>query len=222
MLNLLSLSGIRAERPAPPAGPLIQNVPSSVDFTIDYKYSSDEKPSRSEAGPTLSGNGTALRAPRMRQVHVTKTKDAGYFVWVDENGGKEECWLIMGVQWITPKGSRERELATSSESPYFKENLPIHIFPGFEWISASDFKGIQNVEGRNCLAFESSDADGKTSLAYVDAGTKLPVLLKTNEVSCSYTFLLSPTKPLSIPEDILGFLKREAEQTRKIMAPGAR
>ena len=225
-LTLQPLGANSQERPpqTPPSGPLIRRVPEYADWTTTFKYTSDDKSSHSPALKAAANKGKPLPPVPMRQERVIKTKDIIYSSCVDEMGAKEECWSVHGVQWITPKGSRQRELAMNPDAPYFKPDLQTTIFLGFEWISASNYIGVQRFMDKECLAFQATETIGNQTLAfaYVDLKTRLPVLLKTGDTVSIYTFAVPPSQQLSAPDDIAKFLQNEKTRTSKIMAPGAR
>ena len=207
--------------PTPPPGSLIRGVPEYADWTATYKYSGDNKSGTDRDVQAALKGGKPL--PQTRQERVIKTKDISYFLWMDESGAKEECWNIRGVQWITPKGSRQRELAMNPDAPYFKHDLQTSVFLQFKWISPSNYIGIQKFMDKECMVFQMGDQTGKQIVlfAYIDLRTKLPVLFKTSKMVCTYNFGPPPSQKLTIPDDIAGFLRQEAERTAKIMAPGA-
>jgi hypothetical protein len=217
---LLAASSLLAqEKAVPPSGPLIQKVPAFADWSVDYKYASDDKSSRKPAQQEAMQKSHASIALKIRKERVIKTRDIAYFSWEDETGAKEECWLVAGLQWFTPKGQQKREIVRDQDNAFFISNLPMSAFEGFEWISVTQYAGTKHFMGRECLVFQTNTPQ---RLAYIDAVTRLPAFLKTDESVRNYTFAPPPSQMLAIPDDIVQYLREEAEQTAKIMKPGAR
>lgn len=206
----------KTEQPLPP-GPLIQKVPACADWTVTYQYGGDAKAPQTSAFPATPKSGRPSRSPRLRQERMIKFRDIVCFLAIDESGGREECWSVHGIQWVTPKGSHQRELAMNEDAPYFKADLPIAVFPGFEWIAGANYAGMQNYNEKQCMVFQQAN-----KMALIDAATKLPVLLKTDEKIAAYVFGPTPRQAPELPGEIAQFYKAEAERTAKMMAPGAR
>ena len=220
-LNLLPPVANCGEIPTPPPGPLIQRVPACVDWTTTYKYSVDDKSSHGTTSKALAQKKGGLPSARILSERVIKAGGVSYSLWVDELGAKEECWTIKGVQWVTPKGEQRRQLAINHENPFFKTGLQTSVFSGFEWISASNFTGVNKFMEKQCLVFQIMDKSGKQSIAFIDAATRLPLFLKNGGTARLYAFG-PPPENLAVPEDIAQCIRDEEERTAKVMAPGAR
>ena len=203
-----------------PRGPLIARVPQFADWTVTYKYPGDDSKDRpSQQAPK---SDTSLPGAKLRQERAIKTRNILHLAWTDEDGAKEECWLIDGIQWATPKGSQLRIPAVNAESPFYRENLPLRVFPGFEWIDASRYIGIQPFMGTECLVFRNSEQPQNQQTAYIDAETRLPVCLQSRDSVCLYAFRTPPAEMLQVPGDIARVIAEENARTAKAMAPGAR
>ena len=206
-----------------PAGPLIAKVPQFVDWTVTYTYPDDEtKGGKSKATPQSTPSTPVLGGSRLHQERAMKTGSTFTISWTDEAGAKEECWLINGVQWVTPKGTQERIQCVNEDNPAIISNLPLSVFPGFEWIDAAHYIGIQPFMGKKCLAFRNNDQPANHLVAYIDTQTRLPASLQSKESVRLYTFGPTPTAMLQIPADIAKVIAADNAVAAKMMAPGAR
>ena len=90
-------------------------------------------------------------------------------------------------------------------------------FPGCEWISAGNYKGIQNVDGRDCIVFEdkltvtrneespATDTPEVSQInvsAHIDLETRLPVSLSMGSETMTFQYGEAPQSNLTLPENV--------------------
>lgn len=220
VLFLLLAIPALAQQPAPPAGPLLKRAPEMSAWTVTFSASRPpEKPPE-----------TAAEKPpeSPRRVSVTKTGDIRHAVIVDAEGRKTEMWSAPGIQAFLRPGWKEPLLSDGANAfDAFFVNFAATDFPGFEWISAKNFRGIEKAGERDCLVFQDKAAaldrgtpaepGGQLPVltAHVDLSTRLPVKLDNGGEVATFRFAPPPSAKLALPADVLAAIGARAQQLRE-------
>jgi hypothetical protein len=225
-------------KPVLPKGPLLAKAPEFASWVVIHQYSDPRKAAPKKAEGQAAGAGFEMARPT--QVTFVKTRNILRVETQDELGQTWNRWCQGDAHLVVlPRG--KGLVACEGQdllSPYYEdyESAP---FPGFQWISAENFAGIENVQSRPCLVFRgevagldllkpgdanmirSMMAEGqpvaggvpgkKPAVAMVDLETRLPVALEVAGESRQYTFLAPPGVLLSFPKEVQAhFAAREA------------
>jgi hypothetical protein len=225
-------------KPVLPKGPLLAKAPEFASWVVIHQYSDPRK------APSEKGEGQAAVAvfdtARPKQVTFVKTRNLLRVETQDELGQTWSRWCQGEAHLVVlPRGKGIVGCdAQDLFNPYY-EDYEKSPFPGFQWISAENFAGIESVQSRPCLVFRgevpglellnpgdanllrSMLAEGlpvedripgkKPAVAMVDLETRLPVALEVGGESRQYTFLAPPGVPLTFPKEVQAhFAAREA------------
>lgn len=222
VLLLLLANPLLAQSEEPPAGPLLKRAPefSSWIVTFSSPRPPDEKPPSAGQEP-----------PSLRRIVVTKTGEIRQIVSSDAEGRRMEIWAIPGLQAVLRPEWAEPLLTdgVNAQDAFFL-NFHATDFPGFEWVSAGNFRGVEKVGERECLVFQDrvrqADATaGEVAMAqtaFVDLATRLPVKLDNGGEIANYRFESPPTAKLRLPADVLSAIEARAEKAREITRKPAR
>ncbi len=207
--------------PPLPSGPLLKSAPDFSQWVVTYIA-----PTPARKGAPASGN-QASNPKVMRRVEVIKTGPIRYLLTVEPDGSRMETWCTGTKQvylhsgWKDPMVSDESDIKDPNSVDISKTD-----FPGCGWVSAKSYKGIQRLNGRDCIFFSDTvvvvqeivpgNASKTTSyqypaLAYVDMETRLPVMLITPSEIAVYQFGAAPQSTLTIPAQV----KEAMEQQEK-------
>jgi len=149
---LLAGSSAWAQETAPavpplPAGPLIKRAP---EFSQWAATTIAQAASKGEEAP----GGGAAKPKVLQRVQVTKTGPIRWLVTIEPTGNRLEAWckgslqIFMRPEWKEPMLSDASDRDNPMRLDFSKTD-----FPGFEWISASNYKGIRKVDGRERIVF---------------------------------------------------------------------
>ncbi len=228
----VSLHAQSGSRPAVPNGLLLKAAPAFSEWEITFTYPQDLP----DAIAAQRKDSLYQRGPR-RSV-VTKTQNILREVILRVNGEKVERWQIDRTVYIFapqagfwamygPEFHRNNRDGDSEKLP-----LPESGFSGLNWISAETFAGNLSENGREFLIFVPVDSgpidlsDVKalknlSTIAFVDAYTRLPVSVRENGIQKAFVFRNAPSQKLSPPADLATDLKRAAEiEAKSNIAPG--
>jgi hypothetical protein len=125
--------------------------------------------------------------------------------------------------WYQPVPPSDSQGGSSDYSP-----IPPNGYRGWDWVGAASFAGTFPFEGVPCLVFlpggrtatgsEESKATAKIAAspvaAYVNAETRLPVMMRLGNVTSRMTFHTAPTVAQTLPTDLVEQAQK-AEQGRK-------
>jgi len=203
------------------SGPLLNRAPESALWTVIISRTSSRKPeARREKGAPAE----------LQQLTVAKSKTTYREERLLSDGTKSEVWRVGAMQISALPGSGELTIFEPSPSsialldPEAYTDYSKTDFPGFEWISKKNYRGVQELAGRPCLVFEeaASDPSGeapegapqilRTSMAaWIDLETRLPVILQKGAKTNAYRFGTPPQGMLTLPPRIQSLLDRRAK-----------
>ena len=223
--------------PTPPPEPLLGKAPDFAQWTITSSEAVDprEKPSPMEAAELSPASGrhhkkqstdsTDQKAPvdhTDQTTTVTKTKSFRVERTESSGGMKIERWCLPDMQIIIPKSGEPIVAMPGSalDSNYIDYSKAEFI--GFDWISQSNFEGIENVSGQECHVFRQKvKADGAGAagpsgmVAWINTATQLPVKLQSGEESRTYHFEVAPTAMLALPPEVAAMAHKWEESVRQ-------
>ena len=229
-----SSASLRAQAPAPPiipasppAGKLLAPAPESAQWTIDITAvpPANAKPHAASARPASS--------PPPQRVTVTKSGSVRHVTGVVFGGIVEELWIDGSTQVMISPGMERPVIFDLHDGidPYFTRYCRAD-FPGFEWLSATNFAGMTNVGARKCFVFRTTakvdapvlDATGGTgpALAYIDAETRLPARLERDGQTLVFQFGDPPAQPISLPPEIAAAVTARKNHSRDLTKSPAR
>lgn len=147
-------SATPAGTPTPlPPGPLFKPFPSQIRWTITRKgaQAGPQTPAPAVSGPATPGAnpaaGQPLETQNANQIDLQivgeKVGDVSHVITIYPNGNKHEVWKKGSLQALLSSGGTEPIISRAAEE--FTEEM--------DWISASNFAGIQKVSGRDCMVF---------------------------------------------------------------------
>jgi hypothetical protein len=237
--------GAGTAKPALPKGPLLAKPPEFASWVVVHQYADPRKaaPKKAEGQATGAAGeaaGAGFEMARPKQVTFVKTRNILRVETQDELGQTWNRWCQGDSHLVVlPRGKGVVGCEGQDHfNPYY-EDYESSPFPGFQWISAENFAGIESVQSRHCLVFRgevpgldllspgdanllrSMLAEGlpvedripgkKPAVAMVDLETRLPVALEVAGESRQYTFLAPPGVLLSFPKEVQAhFAAREA------------
>lgn len=175
------------------------------EWEISFTYAQDGP----EATPTQRKDSLYLRGPRKSV--VTKTQNVFREAILRVNGEKIERWQIDRTVYIFAPQAGFWAIYNSEfhrnnrDGDSEKRPLPESGFPGLDWISAETYAGSLSENGKELLIFTPTDSgpidlsDVKAlknllTIAFVDADTRLPVLVKENGVQKVFIFRSIPSQ----------------------------
>ncbi|MBE2203416.1 MAG: hypothetical protein IAE94_03610 [Chthoniobacterales bacterium] len=222
LLSLLSAGVAFAQQPVPPAGPLLKRAPDFSSWIVTFSVSRT---------PGTEPDPAAGELPPLRKIQVVKTGDIRHAVLVDAEGRRTEMWAAPGIQAFLRPDWKE-PLLTDGVNAFdaLFVNFSTSDFPGFEWISPRNFRGVEKAGNRECLVFQDkvAHADATTGeaapmqMAFVDLSTRLPVKLDNGGEIANYRFENPPTARLIVPPDVVSAIEARAARIRETARRPAR
>ena len=225
-------------RPEPPPGPLIQKrAPDSAMWTVTTLTAGSPAAKRGSV-PEGTADRDARGSAQSPGVRATYYK-SGKTMRVERINEQKQSWNVWWTQGtsevlITPQG-KVAVLAVSSNpdapNPYHSD-FSASDFQGFEWISASNYTGLEKLKGVDCLVFkEDSGAPANranagshsfSQIAYVDLKSRLPIMLVQGDQASSYEWKAAPPESLAIPPEVRAALDQENESNGLLAKKAAR
>ena len=155
------------------------------------------------------------------RVQTIKTGPIKHLIITQSSGPQLEIWL---------NGNQEIIKKTEDPSPiFFETNSPQNPYPfnfsktdflGCEWISPTNYTGVQKIKGKDCMVFEENlpitepkkkspkkKADPLAILksqksVCIDLLTRLPVMIKKDEDLTIFKFDPAPKEIIAYPPEI--------------------
>ncbi len=246
LYSLILLAGFTAwaqqAAPSPsvpplPRGPLLKRAPDFAQWEI-AKFHSTKNPAKPGAGQDAD---ETAHPESPKRVSVTKTGEMRHLVAIDPDGSRSKIWFKGDLEVVCQPGWKFPWLAKAHD-PHnpFAIDFSRTDFPECGWVSARNYRGIQKVQGRDCILFSERvtivpDPDNPDSnipqisgtnaawygrAAFVDLETRLPVTEVTSGEITTYQFGTPPQTMLTFPADIQKTIDtREAELKRETSEP---
>lgn len=220
----LAVSVQGEEIPKPPY--VAEKAPEMSRWAVSFVYGSKEG-----ARPTA----TTLVGQRISRLEVTKTGRIKLLLSTFSGGATQEIWAQGALLVLRDPAFQQKIVRRNAQ--------PGGDFPEFAWISASNFKGRETVDKKECLVFTGEfyplqfadpalyaivtaedppqiDLGSKVPVtAYIDPATRLPVKLVIGDDSRTYAFAEAPAQPLVIPQDFQAALADVQQRYNAIVKP---
>ena len=167
--------------------------------------------------------------PRVKDISVVKSKDIEHQIVTYMGGQSEESWK-------SPSARAARNPQTQAIE-YRSANVEAMNFPELKWVTGANFKQTRKVQGVECLVFQGrvarmqienpllveltgSDTTPDTDVeVVVNAATLLPVSVRTDEVTRTYSFRQPPTAMQQIPQEFASVVNKAESKLRARLAP---
>lgn len=232
------------EQPVPPPGPLIQKrAPEFASWVISVRLPGDtaKKPNeqagqnpepKDQAKADAPKEGTpkfaVIKTGKIYHVRLVDAQKQTWDVWSDGSVTATVPAKGGDAAFVAPPGDRD------SVNPLYV-NFSKSDFSGFEWISASNYRGIKNVMGQQCLVFSdkvkipsepASNGDKsapttpdqfESKVACVNAETRLPVALTDASGISTYKFLTPPTAMQTLPASVVSLVQKQHELEQSLV-----
>lgn len=242
--------------PTPPPGPLVQMYApkfSSWTITTEKKgaVSLDEAGNGEQGKQSNTDASPSARKPETgrKVIQVTKTGDLRLIVTTTDTGSIE-TWCAKNWQ-VTKKPEWKEPVVSDGENPDDSAwtDFSSGDFPGFQWLSNSNYLGSVKLKGHDCMVFKDRvqmekplarrvfHAPGESNstpppvdpeslkvpvIAYIDLETRLPVILVSGDKISTYAFGSPPAAPLVFPPDVKTALMNSVQKFRQMLAAPAK
>ena len=226
----------------PPSGPLPKRAPDFSQWVATYSNvpASPRKQGGTPGQESSSTGSNASKPVVTKRVEVTKTGQLRHLVTVEPDGSRSELWFNGDMEVVCLEGWKFPWI-TQARDPRnpFAMNFSKTDFPEFGWVSAKNYVGIQQLGGRECLVFgeclpieeeevESASAtpgnsgavprarNMRSSTAYIDRETRLPVMLVRNGDIVAFQFGPTPQAMLVFPANIRAAIEAQAKEIKHL------
>jgi hypothetical protein len=180
------------------------------------------RPGESKSASDSDSGG--VKATAFLRTLITKTGPIIHQESVDFRKLKQDAWIKGNTETVMFPGWKSPTIQPLSQD-YSKVD-----FPGFEWIAAGNFAGIQKLFGNDCLVFINgaaatpsqatdapktglpTDADPNRATAWVALDSRLPVLLTGQGMLHTYQFRPPPQAMQTLPAAVQALMDSYASQ----------
>ncbi|HEY8994294.1 MAG TPA: hypothetical protein VIM71_06525 [Lacunisphaera sp.] len=221
-----------------PAGPLLHAAPDFAQWTTQYSYPDDTKKDGTDAAAAKNVPLPGNLANRPRTLVTTKTRDVIHMETTTVGGAVTDAWQIKGDCWVKYPGKALWTGYTASNPTEIVGKLratlllPASGFRDLTWLDKDAYAGRTKSEWGDCYVFlpggHAANADiskgildAAPIIAYVDAQTRLPVMVRNPDGMRVFKFVQPPpTSVLQIPDVLVGEIKEtNAVQVQRNAAP---
>lgn len=164
----------------PPASPFVAPIPEFADWSVVTTHSNP------------SGKATPEETSKPLVVQTVRTKDIRKQRTTMPIGDTVELWML-GTLFFTTSENGRVAVSDLMDNIGF-EPSSLNTFPGFTWLSSSNYLGTRTVEKGTYYYFAQSGKE-----AWIDIQSKLPFALSDDSGYTRYTFAAPPTAPLVLP-----------------------
>ncbi|MBN8710588.1 MAG: hypothetical protein BGO12_13230 [Verrucomicrobia bacterium 61-8] len=171
---------LTANIPAP-VSPYIAQIPPYADWVVQTAPGKPTKAGEDKSNPAKS-----------LQVQTTRTKDIRRVIVTGENIRKE-TWIIGTLSFNADEG--DTVAVNDIQIDQYFEFHSLADFPGFSWMNASNYVGVETFDKAACYHFKEKDNE-----AWIDVKSKLPVALVNGDTTLRYIFNPPPTAVLVLPD----------------------
>lgn len=182
----------------PPASPFIAPIPEFADWTVVTTQG------KTDSKPLASGE-----SPKPSIIQTTRTREVRRQRSTFPNGESLELWML-GTLFFTTGENGRVAISDLMDNVGF-EPSSLNAFPGFSWLSLSNYAGTRTVEKGTYYYFTQSGKE-----AWIDITSKLPFALNDGTSYTRYTFAAPPTAPLALPEAMQSRYDRFARLMQRV------
>jgi len=214
-----------------PSQPLVRSAPASSQWTITFAYQDDAKKSAVDKPSEPPKPVPENMAVRPRTITTTKTGEIIHEVTLTVGGDKLENWQVHGDYYIKYPGKsfwsayEKPDPTQPSIGTRVVMGLPDSGFRGLEWISKDTYAGKIKSGVGECFIFvpggramvNVAEPAGQKALeslptiAYIDAETRLPMLVRAGDETRTFKFTSPPTSNQTLPADLADEIKKGDE-----------
>jgi hypothetical protein len=214
----VTLLSAQEAKPALPSGPPIAvRAPAYSQWII--KLVPPQPGKEQESKPPTPTWGSVVTTTKTQKLILRQTLDEKNETWDTWCIGESQVTLWPGGKsWTLGAPPADASIPDSLYEDYSQSD-----FPGFGWISAKNFTGVENIHGRDCLVFKDQMKpypDEPTLFDYVaciDLKTRLPVSLQSVRGLHTYEFLTPPTEMLSVPPLVSSLIANQQKSHKSLM-----
>lgn len=180
----LALQGLAQTKIAepPPAAPFVAPIPEFADWTILTIHTDPSK--KSSTSQEESAKPVVIQTVRTKEIRKQKT--------TFPDGKTLELWMVGTLFFSTGENGRVAISDLMDNVGFDPSSL--NVFPGFSWLSNSNYLGTRAIEKGTYYYFSQSGKE-----AWIDIQSKLPFALADESSYTRYTFAAPPTAPLALP-----------------------
>lgn len=222
-------------------GPLIASqLPANIKWQVDYHYTVTPASLEQQQQSAIDKKNTDLAAKdplfakmlkRQKNLKIANmTRPVQTTITITGTIRHEERIFDKGDrldQWANEQACVERIPGISQLNIRIDNVLTQNNFPGFTWISKSNFIGIQKHQGTDCLVFSqrlyleqitlpehfdpamvSGEENKVNATAYIQVSTRYPIELTFDGETRSYTYLQAPSVMQVIPKEFQAVLDK--------------
>lgn len=225
-----------ATKPTLPTGPLLRTVDNFSRWEVSFAYSDDQQ----KKGDTIDAKATSLSEnARPRKITTTKTGPIIHEETTDVIDRQTDTWFNGNTQYAKAGSSRiwlQASPGLMGDTAYHP--LPANGFRNLDWITPDNYVGlVPAAGGRQYLVFtqgglqkldltdaaERNDRMTKAgTIAYVDADSRLPILVRINGETRAYRFDAAPAQVQTLPVDLADQIKKGEEARARLLQSAAR
>jgi hypothetical protein len=190
LIAALTVTALSAAE-TPPAPPLVAAAPNPGNWTITIKQK--QPAPRTPADARQAKLAMLKGANRQRMVAQTVEQAGKDWHWETtyEDGKKDTYWIYHGiaVMFQSRYFDQDKMIMDSAGAHTAPEKPDRTDFPDVAWIDANHFTGSVPHAGRKCHVYARPAGAGHgKAVAYIDAQTRLPVTVETDDTLKTYTF----------------------------------
>ena len=210
---------------APPDPPLMSSAPADCQWTITYTPKTPEK-EPATADDIRNRKMRQRYSPMVLAKHVIKSAGQVAIYTTYEANMKSEAWVVNGYLFELPlrEGEGIRGDARGQGD-----------FPEIDWVSAANFRGTVDLKGNKAHLYAPDDADAHPApspssgphptplavaplkpaqlRAYIDAKTRLPVMVDTGATVMTYQYT-GPAATPPVPDERIKKIMRDSPRKR--------
>ncbi|MBA3960364.1 MAG: hypothetical protein H0X40_00480 [Chthoniobacterales bacterium] len=252
ILSLASLLAASAQNPSPvgkleskfplPTEPLMNSAPDFAKWTVTISYEEERQATAPglKATPTPTPPDYALARPR--KVTTTKTGHEVLEEIIDLKGRVSERWFHGATQFTKASGSNTWEQKDPSGVPGATPDPdyappPDKGFRDVGWVAPANYAGTIKYGNSTCLVFipggeraidltkpEQIKTMWQTfpMIACVEARSRLPVAVRYLGKIRTFTWDQPPAGPLVLPAGLSAQIKKQNDDTAKLLKQAAR
>jgi len=163
-----------SQSPALPPGPLLSNGGDVSAWEIDYSYATDQS-------STVAADGTAkptypvpppnsyLLLP-IRKVMIFRSKPQFHVTIIELDGEQFDQWSDGDLTFFRTPDSSAITIFSDPRNALKFPDVKDTDFPDMEWVSPSNYMGVQTIRSRPCFVFTQ-----KGETAWIDTQTLFAV-----------------------------------------------
>ncbi len=223
------------KKPDLPTGPLLRTAPDFSQWQVVFTYPDEKITEKATPPPRII---QTIRLLRPRSVVTTKTGRIIHEAVVDVADRTSDNWFEGAVQYMRINSDPtwyEVDPGIPGTTNYHP--LPPSGFRDMELVQAANFAGVMPFGKGKCLVFTPGGAAALdlsnpdevekritlvSSIAYIDAESRLPIAVRTRSSLRTFHFNVPPTEVQSLPPDLAAQVRKGKEGRALLERPAER